>query len=121
MRHTEIPHGAADGVAAGGEQELDEPRRQEAPRAGHAGGDDGAPLRRRLHAAALASDSDTFSLLGSALCVAECPAPAAVLLLARWVMVDVRSTAEGSEGDRRSRRPVWRVLRIFFPPFFLYV
>jgi hypothetical protein len=53
--------------------------------------------------------------------VAECPAPAAVLLLARWVMVDVRSTAEGSEGDRRSRRPVWRVLRIFFPfSFFTY-
>ena len=36
-------------------------------------------------------------------------------------MVDVRSTVEGSEGDRRSRRPVWRVLRIFSPPFFLYL
>jgi hypothetical protein len=53
-----MTHGTPDGVAAGGEEELDEPRCHKAPRAGHAHG--GAPLRR-LHAA-LAS----FSLLGSA-------------------------------------------------------
>lgn len=63
-KHTRISHGAADIVAAGGEEELDEPRGQEAPRAGHA---HGAPLllllrRRRLHARAS---------FGS-LCLAEC-------------------------------------------------